>query len=207
MFLKVHLLIQPPRGFSETKASNWRQLHNISNDLLSPSFLDFFFFPHVGYPFATKIIVPKVFLHCVEAIHAHHFNNRGADLLRTSLTHLVSGGFKQGGKNDGCSIQEPRKKTEHHEMDMGWADLNNIWVWGQQEDVLIFTVFSPPSGYHQMGLLPVCKVTPSSSSFSAPSDTLHCNWSLSFKATFNVGIPSRQGPYIYIYVKYIKYIK
>lgn len=63
-----------------------------------------FFFSHVGYPFATKIIVPKAFLHCVETIHAHHFNNRGADLLRTSLTGPISGGFKGGGKDDGCGI-------------------------------------------------------------------------------------------------------
>lgn len=91
-----------------------------------------------------------------------------------------------------------QKTNEHDEMDTGCADLNNIWVWGQQEDVLIFSVQS--SGYHQMGLLPAWKLTPSSSSFSTPSDTLHHSWSsLPFKATFNVGIPTRQGLYICLY--------
>lgn len=84
------------------------QLYNISNDLLSLSFLDFF--PHVGYPFAAKIIVPKAFLHRVETIHALHLNNRGADLLRTSLTSLLSGGFKRGGNNDECSVQLPKRQ-------------------------------------------------------------------------------------------------
>lgn len=93
-----------------------------------------------------------------------------------------------------------QKTNEHDEMDTGCTDLHNIWVWGQQEDVLIFTVCSPLSGYHQMGHLPACKVTPSSSSFSTPSDSLHHSWpSLSFKAAFNVGTPTRQGPCIYLY--------
>lgn len=85
-------------------------------------------------------------------------------------------------------------------MDTGCVDLNSIWAWGQQEDVLIFTVFSPPSEYHQMRLLAVCEVTLSSSSFFTPSDTLHYSWpSLPFKATINAGMPTKQGPHICLY--------
>lgn len=54
--------------------------------------------------------MPKPFLHCVETIHAHHFNDRGADLLRTSRTDLLSGGFRRGGEDDGCSVQGPRRQ-------------------------------------------------------------------------------------------------
>jgi len=124
MFLKVRLLIQPPRGFPETKASNWRQLHNISYDLLSAFFLDLFF-PYVGYPFAMKTIAPKPFLHCVETIDAHHFNDRGADLLRASLTDLVSGGFKwRRWWID--TVYGAQKTNELNEMGMNCVDLNNV---------------------------------------------------------------------------------
>lgn len=69
-----------------------------------------------------------------------------------------------------------------------WETVSTVkWILSAHTCGLHISVFSPPLEYQQMGLLLVCNVTSSSSSFSA-SGALHHSWpSLSSKPAFSVG--------------------